>query len=138
MYRMPNMSEKAQDTAIAAYKAISDFVNSYRMDGDLIAECLICDHKLLQTYVIELFIICIRRMAQVDADRITAQNRDAVELCKRIVAAVDSGGEKGCFADFGKPLGETCMECGSSIITRSDATGCSNPRCFNYIDQGRR
>lgn len=82
------MAETPEKAAEATYKAISDFVNAYRHHGSLVAGELLRDHKLLQSYTIELFVTCIKAMAEMDEDRITLQNRDAVDLCKRIMEVV--------------------------------------------------
>jgi len=83
-----DMADQAVQAADEAYKAISNFANTHRMDGNLFADNLIYDHKLLQSYVVGLMMECIAMMAITQEHRISPQNRAAVELCKKIVEAV--------------------------------------------------
>lgn len=76
--------------AEVTYKAISDYVNGYKHYTNAVADEMMRDHKLLQTYVVDLFITCIDRMANVSEDRITVQNRTAVEKCRAMMQGLDA------------------------------------------------
>ena len=81
-------AETPERAAKETYKAMSGFVNAYQFHTDLIAQELVSDHKLLQHYVIQMCLACIKAMAEMPEDRVTVQNEAAVGLCRRIMEVV--------------------------------------------------
>lgn len=59
------------------------FVNSYDCDEEAFAETICQGHKTLQQSTMRLFIVTIRRMAEVTPD---GRNEAAVQLAKQIAA----------------------------------------------------
>lgn len=66
---------------------ILDFVNVFGFDADTFAETICRGHKTLQQSTMRLFIITIRKMAEVRPD---ARNESTVELAKKITEIADT------------------------------------------------
>lgn len=72
--------------AEAAANDILDFVNVFGFDADKFAEEICHGHKTLQQSAMRLFVVTIRKMAEVRPDE---RNRAAVELAKKITEIAD-------------------------------------------------
>ena len=82
---MSDNTKKNQAEQMA--KDILSFVNSFGYDSDTFAETICRDHKTLQQSVMRLFIVTIRRMAEVAPDD---RNKATVELAKVISSIADN------------------------------------------------
>ena len=67
-------------------KDVLAFVNTFGFDSDTFANIICRDHKTLQQSVMRLFIVTIRKMAEVTPDE---RNESAVRLAKRISDIAD-------------------------------------------------
>ena len=76
---MSDNTKKNQAEQLA--KDVLAFVNAFGYDSETFAETICRDHKTLQQSVMRLFIVTIRKMAEVIPDE---RNKATVELAKTI------------------------------------------------------
>ena len=76
---MSDNTRKEQAKQLA--KNVLAFVNIFDFDSETFAETICQDHKALQQSVMQLFIVTIRKIAEMIPDE---RNKDTVELAKII------------------------------------------------------
>lgn len=77
---------KNTNKAEALANDILDFVNVFGFDAETFAETICQGHKTLQQSTMRLFVMTIRKMAEVRPDE---RNRATVELAKKITEITD-------------------------------------------------
>jgi len=94
MERIINRKSQAYTKGEQAAQAVSDFVNSCSLSPEGFIETLAHDHALLQSRELLLFLKWIWVMAEQEP---FAQNRDMIEICRKIK---DSVGDQGYIPNF--------------------------------------